>query len=63
MAVGVTFPRGFRAAGTTGGIKASGRGVATDVVEASARAFLGAVNKVVRLRERPDPREVEEVGP
>jgi 2-isopropylmalate synthase len=45
------------------GIKASGRGVATDVVEASARAFLGAVNKIVRLRERPDPREVEEVGP
>jgi 2-isopropylmalate synthase len=46
-----------------GGIKTSGRGVATDVVEASARAFLGAVNKIVRLRERPDPREVEEVGP
>ncbi|HXY95137.1 MAG TPA: 2-isopropylmalate synthase [Acidimicrobiia bacterium] len=46
-----------------GGMKASGRGVATDVVEASARAYLNAVNKVVRLRERPDPREVEEVGP
>jgi 2-isopropylmalate synthase len=46
-----------------GGIKASGRGVATDVVEASARAYLNAVNKIVRLRERPDRREVSEVGP
>ena len=45
------------------GVKASGRGVATDVVEASARAYLSAVNKIVRLRERPDPRAVEEVGP
>ena len=45
------------------GIKASGRGVATDVVEASARAYLSAVNKIVRLRERPDRREVEAVGP
>jgi 2-isopropylmalate synthase len=44
------------------GLKASGRGVATDVVEASARAYLSAVNKVVRLRERPDPRE-KAVGP
>ncbi|MEX1006300.1 MAG: 2-isopropylmalate synthase [Acidimicrobiia bacterium] len=47
----------------TDGIKASGRGVATDVVEASARAYLSAVNKIVRLRERPDRRQVEEVGP
>jgi 2-isopropylmalate synthase len=47
----------------SGGIKASGRGVSTDVVEASARAYLSAVNKVVRLRERPDPREVADVGP
>jgi 2-isopropylmalate synthase len=47
----------------SGGLKASGRGVATDVVEASARAYLSAVNKIVRLRERPDPREVEDVGP
>ena len=45
------------------GIEASGRGVATDVVEASARAYLAAVNKVVRMRERPDPREVADVGP
>jgi len=44
------------------GMKVSGRGVATDVVEASARAYLGAVNRIVRLRERPDPRDVE-VGP
>ncbi len=44
------------------GVKASGRGVATDVVEASARAYLGAVNKIVRLKERPEPRQVE-VGP
>jgi 2-isopropylmalate synthase len=45
------------------GLKASGRGVATDVVEASARAYLSAVNKIVRLRERPDRRAVEDVGP
>jgi 2-isopropylmalate synthase len=37
------------------GLRASGRGVATDVVEASARAYLAAVNKIVRLRERPEP--------
>ena len=34
------------------GLKVSGRGVATDVVEASARAYLAAVNRIVRLRER-----------
>jgi len=45
------------------GLKASGRGVATDVVEASARAYLSAVNKIVRLRERPDHRAVADVGP
>ncbi len=44
------------------GVRASGRGVATDVVEASARAYLAAVNKVVRLRERPAPRD-RVVGP
>lgn len=43
----------------SGGLRASGRGVATDVVEASARAYLNAVNKIVRLRERPEVREVE----
>ncbi len=43
------------------GRKVTGRGVATDVVEASARAYLNAVNKLVRLRGR----EVREttVGP
>ena len=45
-----------------GGIRASGRGVSTDVVEASARAYLAAVNKIVRLRERPEVRE-RVVGP
>jgi 2-isopropylmalate synthase len=44
------------------GIKASGRGVATDVVEASARAYLAAVNRIIRLRERPVTRDVP-VGP
>jgi 2-isopropylmalate synthase len=46
----------------TDGLKVTGRGVATDVVEASARAYLSAVNKVVRLRERGDVREPV-VGP
>jgi hypothetical protein len=36
----------------------TGRGVATDVVEASARAYLNAVNKLVRLRERGAVREI-----
>jgi len=40
------------------GRKVTGRGVATDVVEASARAYLNAVNKLVRLQERGDVREV-----
>ena len=44
------------------GVRANGRGVSTDVVEASARAYLAAVNKVVRLRERPEPRD-RVVGP
>ena len=41
--------------------KASGRGLATDVVEASARAYLNAVNKLVRLRDAT-PRQ-RTVGP
>jgi len=45
-----------------GGMRVSGRGVSTDVVEASARAFLNAVNKVIRLRERNERRE-RIVGP
>jgi len=43
------------------GRKVTGRGVATDVVEASARAYLNAVNKIARLRGSGD-RDVE-VGP
>jgi 2-isopropylmalate synthase len=39
----------------------TGRGVATDVVEASARAYLSAVNKIVRLRDA-EPR-MRTVGP
>ncbi|MEW6153735.1 MAG: 2-isopropylmalate synthase [Actinomycetota bacterium] len=45
-----------------GGVKVSGRGVSTDVVEASARAYLNAVNKVLRVRDRAEPRRTE-VGP
>ncbi len=44
------------------GRKVTGRGVATDVVEASARAYLNAVNKLVRLRDRGEVR-TSEVGP
>jgi 2-isopropylmalate synthase len=40
------------------GRKVTGRGVATDVVEASARAYLNAVNKIVRLRGS----QVREIG-
>jgi 2-isopropylmalate synthase len=43
-------------------VKVSGRGVSTDVVEASARAYLNAVNKVVRVRSRAEIRHAE-VGP
>jgi 2-isopropylmalate synthase len=42
--------------------RVTGRGVATDVVEASARAYLNAVNKLVRLRDRNEVRETT-VGP
>jgi 2-isopropylmalate synthase len=45
------------------GLRASGRGVATDVVEASARSYLNAVNKIVRLREHPEPAREQHVGP
>jgi len=44
------------------GLKATGRGVATDIVEASARAYLAAVNRIVRMRERPMTRDII-VGP
>jgi len=43
------------------GRKASGRGVSTDIVEASARAYLSAVNKLVRAQDQA-PRE-HTVGP
>ncbi len=43
--------------------KVTGRGVATDVVEASARAYLNAVNKIVRLQARGNEERIEEVGP
>jgi 2-isopropylmalate synthase len=42
----------------TEGREVTGRGVATDVVEASARAYLNAVNKIVRLRERGETRTI-----
>jgi 2-isopropylmalate synthase len=42
------------------GRKVTGRGVATDVVEASARAYLNAVNKLVRIKERGD--EIREIA-
>jgi 2-isopropylmalate synthase len=41
------------------GVKVSGRGVSTDVVEASARAYLNAVNKLLRVRSRKDARTPE----
>ena len=44
------------------GVKVSGRGVSTDVVEASARAYLAAVNRIVRIRARNEERQVE-IGP
>jgi 2-isopropylmalate synthase len=44
------------------GVKVSGRGVSTDVVEASARAFLNAVNRVVRLRGINEVRDTD-TGP
>ncbi len=46
-----------------GGFKVTGRGVATDVVEASARAYLNAVNKIVRMQERGDVVREKNVGP
>src|SRR5438874_6031016 len=45
-----------------GGVKVSGRGVSTDVVEASARAYLNAVNKVLRIQARGEQRKPE-IGP
>jgi 2-isopropylmalate synthase len=33
------------------GVAMPGRGLSTDVVEASARAFLNAINRIVRVRD------------
>jgi 2-isopropylmalate synthase len=45
------------------GVKVSGRGLSTDVVEASARAFIGALNKIARIRESgEDPNAVDRPG-
>jgi 2-isopropylmalate synthase len=41
------------------GLRVSGRGVSTDVVEASARAFTAAVSRLVRIRSRNDERRIE----
>jgi 2-isopropylmalate synthase len=50
----------------SGGVRVSGRGVSTDVVEASARAYLAAVNRLVRARARTGAVAAtrrQEVGP
>ena len=44
------------------GRRVTGRGVATDVVEASARAFLAAVNRALQLSAPDTPREDEANG-
>ncbi len=46
------------------GVRVSGRGVSTDVVEASARAFLNAINKLVQVRAAEDRRSpMDQVTP
>jgi 2-isopropylmalate synthase len=45
------------------GVRVSGRGVSTDVVEASARAFLNATNRLVRFRGRAQARAAMEATP
>jgi 2-isopropylmalate synthase len=44
------------------GLKVSGRGVSTDVVEATARAYLAAVNRLARIRARNEERQGD-IGP
>jgi 2-isopropylmalate synthase len=45
------------------GVKVSGRGLSTDVVEASARAFVAALNKIARVRASgEDPNAVDRPG-
>jgi 2-isopropylmalate synthase len=43
----------------SGGLRVSGRGVSTDVVEASARAYAAAVSRLERVRLRNDQRNIE----
>jgi 2-isopropylmalate synthase len=45
------------------GIRVSGRGLSTDVVEAAARAYLAAANRVVRARAAAVASPRVEVGP
>ena len=68
----------FNVSSVTGGVDALGdvviqfesegskvsrpRQVSTDVVEASARALLNAINKIVRIRDRAEVRDLE-TGP
>nr|MDA8207826.1 2-isopropylmalate synthase [Actinomycetota bacterium] len=44
------------------GVKVSGKGISTDVVEASARAYLNAINRLQRALARREAAE-REVGP
>ncbi|MGA3214296.1 MAG: 2-isopropylmalate synthase [Acidimicrobiales bacterium] len=43
------------------GVRASGRGLSTDVVEAAARAYVAATNRVVRAKARTAPGGVDAV--
>ncbi len=45
------------------GVRVSGRGLSTDVVEASARAYLSAVNRLLRVRDRAEVRRTVEATP
>ena len=45
------------------GVRVSGRGLSTDVVEASARAYLNAVNRLLRVRDRAEARRAVEATP
>jgi 2-isopropylmalate synthase len=45
------------------GIRVSGRGLSTDVVEAAARAYLAAANRVVRARASAVASPRAEIGP
>ena len=45
------------------GVKVSGRGLSTDVVEASARAFISALNRVARVKDSgEDPTAIDRPG-